>query len=32
MPHHPVYTRSAQEIETLKKPDLEAGFSDSLEV
>ena len=32
MPHHPVYTRSAQESRALKKPALEAGFSDSFEV
>jgi hypothetical protein len=32
MPHHPVYTPSNQGIWSLKKPTLEAGFSDSFEI
>jgi hypothetical protein len=32
MPHHPLYTCSAQVIWALKKPALEAGFSDSCEI
>ncbi len=32
MPHHPVYTCSTQVIRALKKPALEAGFSDSFEI
>ncbi|MEY3799740.1 MAG: hypothetical protein RLZZ406_1041 [Pseudomonadota bacterium] len=32
MPHDPVYTLSTQAIWALKKPALEAGFSDSSEI